>query len=832
MRLEIAGLCFTDAEGIAFHHDLSLVALSYIIAASGSYAALEMIERWRNAQGIRAHGWQTASAIALGGSIWSMHFIAMLALRIEPPISYGPGLTLLSLLIPIGVIGWGLQFLRSGSSLVRICLAGAIVGLGVGAMHYVGMAAVRFPGGLAYRPGLWSVSLLVGMAAATVALWLSVTLQETWHRAVAALVMGAAICGMHYTGMTAAVFEPDPFATITPGFSSGPLAAAVAMTTLALILCALVFVAADRRVLASAKREAEALRLSNRQLARANIELEHGRQQFGAVLDNMIQGVCFFDGAHRLQVWNRRYAEIYDLPPGAIYPGLSLEDVVNYRVAAGSTPEMPPSDYLAWRTQIAAANTSSTTVVSLKNGRIISIYHQPMPDGGWVATHEDITDRQRAEASVVFMARHDALTRLPNRVLFHERLTQAMDMVGRGMGCAVLCLDLDHFKFVNDTLGHPIGDGLLQAAADRLQACIREVDTLARLGGDEFAVVLLGVERPDDAALLANRIIAAFGNPFDINGHQIVIGTSVGVAVAPEDGSSSDKLMRNADIALYLAKTEGRGTVRFFEPEMDARIQLRRTLEFDLRGAIIRNEFELYYQPLVNVAEGKVSEFEALLRWHHPTRGLVSPSEFVPLAEETGMIVPIGDWVLRTACLEAANWPTDINLAVNLSPVQFKKGDLVAVVKAALDASGLEPSRLDLEITESVLLQESASTLTALHELRALGISVALDDFGTGYSSLSYLRSFPFDKIKIDQSFVRDLAKDNEAMSIVRAVTGLGHNLRMTTTAEGVETLEQLNRLKEEGCTEVQGYIFSSPRPSRELPALIKSLHRDWHHTM
>ena len=832
MRFQIAGLCFTDAEGIGFHHDLGLVALSYVIAVGGSYASLEMIERWRSARSAQARYWQLASAVALGGSIWSMHFIAMLALRIDLPLTYAPVLTLLSLLIAISVVWCGLQILVPDASWARISCAGIVVGLGVAAMHYVGMAAVRFPGHLAYTPSLWSLSLLIAIAAATVALWLSLMLRERWQRAAAALAMGVAICGMHYTGMASTVFQVDPLAGIAPGLSRGPLVAAVTLTTLALILCALVFVAIDRRLLASTMREALALRQSNAKLALANAELELGRQQLDAVLSNISQGLCFFDADRRLLLSNRRYAEIYGLSADQIHPGIPLKEILTLRAATGGVPDMTPDDYIAGTQAQASAFTPDGMVVHLKNGRIISIRHQPMPDGGYVATHEDITDRRQAEARVVFLARHDALTQLPNRVLFHERLDQAVEMIGRGNGCAVLFLDLDHFKLVNDTLGHPVGDALLQAAAERLQACVREVDTLARLGGDEFAIIQLGVDRPDDASLLANRIVAAFRDPFDIDGHQLVIGTSVGVAVAPGDGTSSQKLLTNADIALYLAKTEGRGTVRFFEPEMDARIQLRRALELDLRGAIARNEFEIYYQPLVNLAAGRVVAFEALLRWHHPIRGLVFPAEFIPLAEETGMIVLIGEWALRAACVEAETWPQDISVAVNLSPIQFKKGNLVATVKSALDISGLRPDRLELEITKSILLQDTASILTALHQLRKMGVAVALDDFGTGYSSLSYLRSFPFDKIKIDQSFVRDLIKNDDAMSIIRAVTGLGHNLRMTTTAEGVETLEQLDKLREEGCTEVQGYIFSRPIPASGLPALINSLQKEREHAM
>jgi diguanylate cyclase (GGDEF)-like protein len=551
--------------------------------------------------------------------------------------------------------------------------------------------------------------------------------------------------------------------------------------------------------------------------------LERSHQQIEAVLRNITHGVCSFDGAQRLLVWNQRYVDIYNLPPGAACVGRSFEEIIGYRLAAG-TIDVEPADLLARRTKLGAAAQPSRQVVTLKNGRIIVIQYQPMTDGGWVATHEDVTERQQAEASIAFMARHDALTGLANRVLFQERLEQALAMVGRGNEFAIIYLDLDHFKPVNDTLGHPVGDALLQAVADRLRACVREGDTVARLGGDEFAIIQLAIGQPAHAELLTARIIEVFQDPFEIQGHQISVGISMGVALAPGDASAGETLLRNADIALYLAKTEGRGTARFFEPEMDAHIHLRRTLEVDLRDAIVRREFELYYQPFISLAAGTVTGFEALLRWHHPVRGLVSPEEFITVAEETGMIVAIGAWVLRTACFEAASWPGDISVAINLSPVQFRKGKLVAAVQEALAASGLQPDRLELEITESVVLHKTAGTLAALHELRAMGIAIALDDFGTGYSSLSYLRSFPFDKIKIDQSFIRDLANNKESMSILRAITGLGRSLSMKTTAEGVETQEQLDKLREEGCTQVQGYLFSGPRPARELPMLIERL--------
>jgi diguanylate cyclase (GGDEF)-like protein len=558
---------------------------------------------------------------------------------------------------------------------------------------------------------------------------------------------------------------------------------------------------------------------ANARLTQANVDLELGRQQFDAVLGNISQGVCFFDAEGLLRLSNLRYAEIYMLSLDATRPGQSLEAISTLREEAG-TISMPVNQYLDWWSQICVAKQSGSSVVTLRDGRIISIHYQFMPDGGWVATHEDITEMHQAQASILFMARHDALTKLPNRVLFKERVEKAIDLTGRGAQFAVLCLDLDNFKHVNDTMGHPVGDALLIAVARRLQSCVREADTVARLGGDEFAVIQLAIRQPDDAEALSKRIIEAFAEPFDVDGHLIMSSLSVGVAVAPNDGVSYMALMRDADIALYLAKTEHRGSIRFFEPEMDSRIHLRRVLERDLHHAINNNEFELYYQPQVNIVLNKICGFEALLRWNHPVRGLVSPLEFVAVAEETGMIVEIGAWVLQTACFEARSWPAGISVAVNLSPLQFTIGDLVATVQQALNASGLHPDLLELEITESVFLGTAAATTKKLLELRAMGISIALDDFGTGYSSLGYLRKFAVNKIKIDQSFIRDLTTDSESVLIVRAITGLGQSLNMTTIAEGVETLGQLNQLREMGCTEVQGYFFGRPRPASEVAAV------------
>jgi diguanylate cyclase (GGDEF)-like protein len=427
-------------------------------------------------------------------------------------------------------------------------------------------------------------------------------------------------------------------------------------------------------------------------------------------------------------------------------------------------------------------------------------------------------------AQIAFLAHHDPLTRLPNRILFHDRVLQALKLLDRGSRFALFFLDLDHFKQVNDTLGHPVGDGLLQQVADRLGACVRDGDTVARLGGDEFAMLLPGIDSTEDAGHLAGRIIEAIGQPYEVAGNAVNISTSIGIAFAPNDGGYPDMLLRNADMALYRAKMNERGSSCFFETAMDVALQARRTLELDMRRAIIEHEFELYYQPLVNVKTGTVSGFEALIRWQHPVSGTISPSVFVPIAEETGLIVPLGQWILRQACLDAMAWPVNLKVAVNLSSVQFRDQNLVDTVREALELTGLAARKLELEITETVLLNDSEATLATLHRLRDLGVRFSMDDFGTGYSSMSYLRSFPFDKIKIDQSFVRGLPDNPESIAIVRAVIGLSHSLGMSVTAEGVESHEQAAQLAREACTELQGFLFSEPLRAAEIPDLLERL--------
>jgi diguanylate cyclase (GGDEF)-like protein/PAS domain S-box-containing protein len=546
--------------------------------------------------------------------------------------------------------------------------------------------------------------------------------------------------------------------------------------------------------------------------------------QFDTAINNMSQGLCFFDADHKLIVCNERFIEMYDIPPGKVGPGTPLTEIVDLRFEAGSFPAMSREEYLRWRTNVAVSNEAKDSIVELMNGKTFKIRHRPMPDLGWVATHEDITEQRRAEVKIEHMAHYDALTDLANRALLNERLEQALAHFHVDQMVAVHHLDLDQFKAVNDTFGHHAGDKLLKIVADRLRGLVRETDTIARTGGDEFVIVQAPISDPAEATMLAQQIIAWISEPYNIDdGQQATVGTSIGIAVSPGDGNAPDKLLRNADLALYRAKGDGRGTFRFFESAMDEQMQARRIMEQDLRKALPAGEFELYYQPVVNLESNEISGFEALLRWNRPEHGQVPPSTFIPLAEEIGFIVPLGEWVIREACLAAARWPEHLNVAVNISAAQFRGSSLLPVIVNALAASGLHPARLEIEITETVLLHDREATIAVLHQLRSLGIRIAMDDFGTGYSSLTYLQSFPFDKIKIDRSFVKDITENAGSLYIVRAVAALANGMGMAATAEGVETKEQLDKIAAVGCTEMQGYLFSRPLPVAEIERLFLS---------
>lgn len=552
-------------------------------------------------------------------------------------------------------------------------------------------------------------------------------------------------------------------------------------------------------------------------------EAEVERQRLLAAISNMPLGFCMFDSEMRLMICNDHYAELYDMPDELRRPGTPYIDLVRDRVSKNMYFGDDKDEYIRISMEIAANKEKGGSTLNLRDGRTISVLKQPLSEG-WLTMHEDVTERRAAEERIHHMARHDALTDLPNRNLFSERINEVLNSSSRNQETAILCLDLDRFKSINDTLGHPVGDELLKQTADRLLKCVRSGDTVARLGGDEFAIIQRRGEQPKSAIALSKRIIESINKPFEIDGQSLSIGTSIGIAITSENIETADTLLKNADMALYRAKGEGRGDYRIFEPEMDKAIQEKRRLEVDLRRALSNNLFSLEYQPQVDVDQGKVIGVEALLRWRDPIRGNVSPADFVPIAEEIGLMIPIGEWVLRQACKDAAGWRSDLGVSVNLSPVQFRDGRLASIIESALADADLSPQRLELEITEGVLLSEDDCILRTLHDIQETGVRFSMDDFGTGYSSLGYLKKFPFDKIKIDASFVSTLAKENSSLAIVRAVIGLGTSLGITTIAEGVETPEQLDLVSKEGCSIVQGYLFSKAVPPEQVPSVINQI--------
>jgi diguanylate cyclase (GGDEF)-like protein len=567
------------------------------------------------------------------------------------------------------------------------------------------------------------------------------------------------------------------------------------------------------RGLRQARAERDAARLAEKESRSLSRNLD-------GALNNMSQGLVMFNAAGEIVLCNQAYLRMYSLSPEVVKPGCTLRRLIEHRREVGLF-NGDVDHYVASILERVAKGEIKNHIGATADGRAINIVDQPMASGGWLVTHEDISERRKAEEKIAYMAQHDALTDLVNRTQFIERIDYEYARTRRSTEqFAVLIIDLDHFKDVNDSLGHPVGDLLLRKVADRLRRSTRESDTVARIGGDEFAMLQTleaDTEAMEGIIALAQRILRNISAPYEIDGHHINIGASIGIALGPQDGVEAGQLMKNADLALYRAKSDGRNDYRFFELAMDVEARTRHALEADLRKALLRGEFEVYYQTVYCFETGAICGAEALVRWIHPQRGMVRPDQFIPLAEELGLISPIGEWVLKTACMEAAKWPSELKLAVNLSAAQFKRGNLVNVVRSALIESGLAPERLELEITESVLLTQNAYNLALLRGLKQLGVSIVLDDFGTGFSSLSYLRMFPFDTIKIDRSFVCDVSTREDCAAIISAVTSLSRALGIRTTAEGVETREQFELLRAAGCTLAQGFMLSKPRPAAEL---------------
>ena len=564
----------------------------------------------------------------------------------------------------------------------------------------------------------------------------------------------------------------------------------------------------DRQHLAAAA-SAFALRDERRRAELANAS-HYAR--FGVALDNMSQGLMMFDRAKTLLLSNAAVRKIFGLPCGVLKPGMRFEQVIQAVADAGGMSRDVPA-VIEHYEMLFRQNSPVNFLLKPSGRRHLTASFVPFDDG-WLVTFEDISEAREADERIMHMATHDALTGLPNRVMLKTSTDEAVsDTVRGGDGFVMMCLDLDDFKDINDTLGHPAGDRLLCEVAKRIESVTRQSDLVVRLGGDEFAILVRPYQDRASISVLATRLIEIVSAPYDIDGQMVFVGVSVGIAVAPTDGTAPDTLMKNADLALYRAKNDGRGRYAFFEASMEKHLLDRHRIENELRNALAAGEFELYYQAIVGVADRRITGFEALIRWHHPTRGLVSPGDFISVSEENGFIVQIGEWVLHKACRDAAQWPGCLKVAVNLSGVQFRSGRLIDTITGALNASGLAPSRLELEITESITMQDTEATLAIIRQVKALGVRLSMDDFGTGYSSLAYLQRFPFDKVKIDRAFVQGSGHAT-SRAIMRAVTSIAESLGIETTAEGVETEEQFRRVAEAGCHEVQGFLFSQPSPA------------------
>jgi len=772
---------------IVHEHDFRLVVVAGIICLLAAFTAFSTLERSRVSTR-RASTWLALTAFVSGTGIWATHFVAMLAYQPDLPIGYDLGLTLLSVAAAIAITGTGWHLALRRERWAH-WLGGAVAGSGIGTMHYIGMSAVNLAGWIVWDQTYVLVAMGIGIAlgAAAMAEHRRDPRQYPWRPA---LLFTLAICGMHFTAMAAASVYPDPTMAV-PASAIDSSTLAVAVVAMAAIILSISFatVLFDRRLALEAAAEAQRIR---------------------AFADAAIEGLVVIDGEQVVDA-NRSFLDLSGFRSAHLLPE-RLQDLF---------PGFDPS-----RQKLGAEAKAKECLLVAADGTAIDVevLLRPLNWRGAerrVLAIRDISERKESAARIAHLAYHDTLTGLPNRAVFAEHLARNVERADdSGESIAVLCIDLDGFKAINDLHGHPAGDALLVAVAQRLRGVTRANELVARLGGDEFVIVQQGGAQPANAGLLSERIVEALATPIGIDEIEVRISPSIGVALFPADATNPTDLIKNADMALYRAKTEGRGLTRFYEAAMDEALRQRRQLEADLRLAIGNDELNVHYQPLADLDSGTIFGFEALLRWNHPQLGPISPEVFIRLAEESGLIFKLGEWVLREACTEAVRWNPPLKLAVNLSPLQFTQDDLVESVERVLNETGLDPARLDLEVTEGLLIKDAAGALATLERLKALGVEISMDDFGTGYSSLSYFRMFPFDKVKIDRSFVQDIASP-QSRAIIRSVIGLGHGLGVPVLAEGVETPEQLDALRSEGCDQVQGYLIARPNPIGHFEGVV-----------
>ncbi|ODN72208.1 bifunctional diguanylate cyclase/phosphodiesterase [Methylobrevis pamukkalensis] len=908
---------------LVINHDLRLVILAGLVCFISSFAAVSFLNRAMRATGGAKALWIASGGVCGGFGIWATHFIAMLAYRPGFDLGFELNLTVLSLAAAILMVSVGLgaaAMVRDGQVAI---LGGAIAGLGIALMHFLGMRAVMIPADITWQTDLVVASIVLGMLLDGAAFYVVSRRERMRETLLGAGLLTLGIVCLHFTAMGAVVVHPDPTrATMELGISSSMLALVIAAAALLILVFCLgvaivgrraqdradekdlnfrllvegmtdyalylldetghitnwnagaertkgyrpeeaigrhfgmFYTEADRQAglpqralqtaLAEGKFESEGIRVRKdgstfwahvvidpirrpdgsllgfakitRDISRKKADADavaEARRNLDVALGNMSQGLCLFDADERLVLWNPRFEEVFGLPADAVERGLTMADLV-MRVGAvlpgqPDTPEAALEAYERHRRVIRAGG--GAMIETLPDGSILSIVHTVHSGGGFVSTFEDITERSRSEARIVHMARHDGLTGLPNRDHFNERLDDELEAAARlGLRVAVVGIDLNDFKEINDQRGHATGDEVLKIVAARLAGDLQEGEFVARFGGDEF-VALKRFSHDEDLHGFLARLEVSLCTRIEIDGFEIVSGASAGVAVYPEDAVGRDQLVNNADLAMYRAKATIGRFVCFYEARMDEAARHRRALARDLWKAIELGQFGLFYQIQKSVGTGETTGYEVLLRWRHPERGMVSPAEFIPIAEECGAIVPLGEWVLREACRQAASWAQPWRIAVNLSPVQLGHADLVAVVHGILVETGLQPARLELEITESAIIGDKVRALHILRQIKALGVTIAIDDFGTGYSSLDTLRSFPFDKIKLDRSFMTEIETNRQSKAIIRAILALGRSLEVPVLAEGVETRSQLDLLRHEGCDEAQGYLLGRPAP-------------------
>jgi len=763
---------FTVLECVRQQHDENLVLLALLVGSLGCFTMFLSLDRSTNCLDSRRWFWIGVASIAAGVGVWSTHFIAMLAYDGPMPLGFDPGLTISSVLVAIVLFWVALKSLDREVTPNRGALGGLVAAAGVTAMHFTGMSAVVAPAVVRYNwpmTGGGNLSVLIAFIAA----FLAFGRLRGWRRLVipASLAVFGVAC-LHFTAMSATTLVPSPGEVARVAQTSGWLVPGIVAAALSLVALAsggalLDRLLTDLRGIADATLEGLAI-VSGGRIVEAN-------SQLGRLLGRASTDLIGTDPAR----W---------LSPS---DGLPLD-----------APRARPAEALIKR------ENREDLVVEIAP-HVVEYRGRPCQ----VLAVRDLTDRKRAERQIEHMATHDSLTGLANRVKFSAALE---DLAHRNEPFALLALDLDRFKAVNDTFGHAAGDEVLRRVSELLKANIRDLDLVARVGGDEFLVIQRGVTEAGARQLTA-RLLSVFAEQIIVAPGRMAVGVSIGIALFPRDGATLDDVRHHADVALYQAKQSGRGTACFFDRDLDRAMRERRQLERDLECAISENELHLVYQPIVATSSRRVTGYEALLRWQHPLHGLVPPQTFIPVAEETGSIIPMGEWALRTACNEASSWPDDLQVAVNVSAVQIELPDFAETVESILSSTGLTPCRLELEVTESVTLRNSELTLATLQRLKAQGIRIVMDDFGTGYSSLSTLQAFPFDKIKIDRGFIGAMEHDEAALSIVRAVVGLGISLRLPIVAEGVETEEQYGLILREGCAEAQGYIFGAPSRSVQV---------------